>query len=94
MSSTECVSKPVPIVTGTTSQTPPNLLEMDSQEFAEFTALFRYDDFNTVAQACPLDIVNKTNSDFKTTNNTIQMNTKDNFSCRGMFSFNPHFSDN
>jgi hypothetical protein len=70
------VSKPVPIVTGTTSQTPPNLLEMDSQEFAEFTALFRYDDFNTVAQACPLDIVNKTNSDFKATNNTIQMDTK------------------
>jgi hypothetical protein len=38
-------------------QIPPDLLEIDSQEFAELAAMFKDDDFNTVAQAGPLDIV-------------------------------------
>jgi hypothetical protein len=47
------------------------------------------------ATACPHgEVVKKTNSDLKETNNTIQTDTKENSSCRGMLSFNPHFSDN
>ena len=85
------MTKPAPVSTATTSQ---DLREINLQEFAELASLFRDDDFNTVAQAGHLDIVKKTNSDLKATNNTIRMDTKENFSCRGMFSFNPHFSDN
>ena len=48
-----------------------------------------------LAAACPHgDVVKKTNSYLKATNNTIQMDTNVNFSYRGMFSFNLHFSDN
>ena len=40
-----------------TFRVPPDLLEIDSHEFAELAAMFRDDDCNTVAQAGPLDIV-------------------------------------
>jgi hypothetical protein len=40
-----------------TFRIPPDLLEIDSHEFAELAAMFRDDDCNTVAQAGPLDIV-------------------------------------
>jgi hypothetical protein len=55
-------------VSATTSQ---DLREINLQEFAELASLFRDDDFNTVAQAGHLDIVKKTNSDLKATNNTV-----------------------
>ena len=41
------------------SQIPSDLLEIDSHEFAELVALFRDDDFKTVAQAGPLDMSKK-----------------------------------
>ena len=41
------------------SQIPSDLLEIDSHQFAELAALFRDDDFKTVAQAGPLDMSKK-----------------------------------
>ena len=52
-------------------------LECDSYEFTELAVLFRDDDFNTIAQDGPLDIVkNKLIRTRKQQQNTIPMDTK------------------